>query len=909
MAEDAFAKLQYEITTRNIAKKGVVTGAPVPAENYTMTKVDLQNALLFRPASSETFSSFRLGLIAKKINPDDLLTVASIMSLQYDKIFLRYAGLALRYNANPNTHVMAKFFLTGVPREDPDTGDIITEVTEAEIPVLLGKHLWDLTPRSSQESVDRDVEVFGDYGDVDAASTSNISQTVITTEGNVDITQVVDENGVDEISDEDQIIVPVDSGVWMFDPPLNYDDIEKRYRDKQKTSLDLFCMMTLKGLDLDMLITDTKLLMQMGIDATKFAMDNPQFFSTLYSQIAIDSSPLSDANDNTISFDTPGANVSANPEAESYLGSLFIDEIDYFCKYKNSLQNVYGVNELRKQRILDYAFYLDLESVLTLTDVYGVKENLQFMFMFQDTQSLRGLDPETKRLKGVLIRLQAAKMISRSNSSKKGVHSDNYDMGVVHAQPTILQKHLELTLWDWAIAYYSQVGIDTLLEIGIIPDYSVRSNTIRASKAAFTVYPALSQILNKSIVDYVKYGYGLDTDQLRELSFSPSTQAAIAKEYTVPSWIHMCRVKNDVTANDIINSDGTINNGDKFTINPELKELARQVGIPLGSTEEQICSTFKEMTKQDPTKIKEAIYKVNRERIEVMITNPTDLITHKNNHPYIHDNDNKNKPSVKILKEVRVLDKNAVATDPPVAAEITVVDRPLCSNFEALTRPIEDYSDIDRVTYADGNDTWCFVSDQFPDLLKTGTNPWKKAANGIDNTPIPLEIISNMRQKLELLKSEGLDQKSASVSEGVDNLFSKKSDKTQVIYDRMSDRRLMQFLQFINPYLVGYDVPLDIFDTLTSSDYQLLSDSVLSEDTHIYVDPLNWKLALRDFADAVLIDINNFSVPDDVGNNIADILSNIEVEVTETTNVEEIQVDENGNPIEITQTIQEVTVQ
>lgn len=787
MAEDAFAKLQRLLLSR---KKKV-------SPEMMLTRTEIQNALLYLPESPESFSSFRLALISKKIDSNDLLSVAAVMAIVYDGIFLHHAALALRYGANPNSYVTSKFPI------DIDLGSVVI----LDVPVLLGKQLWDLTPRSAEESIDKDVETFGDYADAG---------------------YVLDERSETSITGDGKLR----SAVWVFKAPVEQEGIEARYRSKQRTSLDLFCMMALKGLDMDKVITDTKLLMQMNIDATKFAMENPQFFSTLYSQIALDPDP-----------------EFSNAENESYLGTMFVEEIGYFFKYKHSLQNVYGVNEGRKQRILKYSFLLDLTEILTLTDVYGIKENLQSMFFFQDTESLRGMDPDTGKLKGVLTRLQSINMISNTN--------------VTGVPVTASQKRLELTLFDWAIRYYTQLAIDTLLELGIAPDYSVRSNIIRASKAIHVRFPALAQILNKSVVDFVKYGYGLSSDQLNELSFSPSTQQAIAKEYTAPSWVQMCRSTDTVTMSDPDN---------RSEINPDLKEMARQIGMPIGSTKEDICSTFTDLSKQNPTKVKEIIYKVNRDRISVLTTSPTDIITHHK----------KPAGTIKLVKQGK--DGNA----PAAAVEVS---RSLCSNSETMARPIEDYSDVDRVTYSDGRDTWCFVSDQFSSLLTTGVNPWKKAEDGITNVPIPPEILISMRQKLDLVRSEGLEEKSGSVSDGVDSIFSKKPDGSQRVYDRLADRRLEEFFKFAS----RYGVPRERFEPLTSLDYQFLSDRVLSEDTQIDVDPANVKLSQRDFADAVLIEINNFSDPDVVGNKIADILSQPipgqEVEVEEVE-VEEVTVEE-----------------
>jgi hypothetical protein len=97
----------------------------------------LLDALMYDPGSVESYSTVYRALIKSKIDPTELLTTAASLTLQTDKHYLLYVGLALRFGANPNTYVGGTYDIDGQP---------------TEIPVHLAKHLWDMTPRSAEES-------------------------------------------------------------------------------------------------------------------------------------------------------------------------------------------------------------------------------------------------------------------------------------------------------------------------------------------------------------------------------------------------------------------------------------------------------------------------------------------------------------------------------------------------------------------------------------------------------------------------------------------------------------------------------------------------------------------------------------------------------------------------------------
>src|ERR1035438_5646394 len=99
------------------------------------------------------------------------------------------------------------------------------------------------------------------------------------------------------------------------------------------------------------------------------------------------------------------------------------------------------------------------------------------------------------------------------------------------------------------------------------------------------------------------------------------------------------------------------------------------------------------------------------------------------------------------------------------------MEAPICANNDTLFRPIEDYPAIDRITYSDGQSTWCFTSENFEELLQTGINRWAPNPSGGMGAPIPDEVLVEIQQKLDMIERAQLPSKPASVSKGIDRIF------------------------------------------------------------------------------------------------------------------------------------------
>lgn len=676
-----------------------------------------KKALMEKPESPEAFSTFRIGLMKGKVNPNELLVISSILSIELDSVYIRYAALALRYGAKPNLYIPASF-----PLEDG---------TFRKLPIHLAKHVWDLTPRTKEESVELDFKTYGDYNDM-----------------------------------------------------ISEQDIEERFKAKIKASRMILSLLALKGFIPEVTVTNQSLLVKMGIDATNFAVQNPLFFNSVIGLIEVDGE----------------------------LGASMANDIKYYRKWKDRLQDVIGVSPQRDQEIIQYAFLLDIVPILTLSDVYGNADNLRPMVMFQDNDSLKAIIP-TLRNVGAL----------GSKSS----------------------KDLELLFFDWATAYYNQMTIKHLLEQAIFPDIHVRSQVIRASKIVCKSYTLQCSILLNFLVMFAEYGYGLSTEQLNELSFSPKTQARIRKLYETPQWKYECRVKSDEPTQ-------------------YLKELSRSVGISVGSTKRQMCDTLEDVGKSDPVSVKKAITGMNRAKIQASSTSLGSLVTGQSELPTL--NEDRSLPVISGSINDAQDQLSPAMVKAPSSAESVMA--PLCTNQALLVRPITDYPDIDKVSYSDGRETWCFTSDNYRDLIMTGTNPWAKNGSGGFGEKIPDQVLSEMRTKLGIIDTNGLSRRAASMSQGVDDIFTGDAVRTASMYQEKSDRTLMTFLQFMEEY----GVPPGDFSELSSSSIQSLSDTILSPTTRVLVDSFSPSLALRDFADAFLTEASSKGNGDELAQSLSDAI-------------------------------------
>lgn len=169
--------------------------------------------------------------------------------------------------------------------------------------------------------------------------------------------------------------------------------------------------------------------------------------------------------------------------------------------------------------------------------------------------------------------------------------------------------------------------------------------------------------------------------------------------------------------------------------------------------------------------------------------------------------------------------------DLPSVGAGTIDDRsgntPYCRNESSLSQPIEDYSVVDRVTYSDGQSTWCFTSENYQQLLDTGLNPWARNPDGNLGVPIPSVVLTEIAEKFDAIKCNRLlgSDEEILANRDVEELY------------RLAEE---------------YSVPRERFYALTARDFQVLADVMFDPRSRVIVDQSSPILAVRDFARAIV---------------------------------------------------------
>lgn len=592
----------------------------------------LLDALMEDPNSLESYSTFYRALLKAKIDPTELLTIASTLTLQTDSGYLMYVGLALRFGANPNTYVTGTFTINDV---------------DTEVPVHLAKHLWDMVPRFIEESA----------------------------------------------RDDGSDVFSLDS----TDHPV----------------LDILGMMMLSGLDPNAQVTTADLLLQDGIDATAFMADKPDFGYSLYE-----------------TFDN-------DDEAAFAVG----EQLRYFQGARGNLQLAYGLDASRDEKLLAYAFHLDLPEILTLSNVYADVDNYRKLIFFQDVKAFTVLVPTLKQL------------------------------GIIGGQ----DKTIENLMVNWTVEYYALEIMMMLLDARVRIGDEVKNETIELAKATCEPYPVQCQLLNRMIVEYVRQGYLFNQNQLSQVAgYSPITYDAIQAQSLSP--------------------------GPRILTPPSLPPLPT------------VTTTI---TRKSPNPQRRLLI---GDRDLPSIGNGT-----------IDDQAPKRSPAVSYNQSPILPSRTYSPPIPPTSSPPTFLTpaAPSCANGASLPQPIEDYNAVDRVTYSDGHVTWCFTSDIYQELLKTGMNPWAINSKNVRGRAIPEEVMTEIAEKFDALKCNRLlsgDQ------------------------DILAQRDIEELYRLAEEY----GVARERFYRLTSRDFQQLSDAIVSPQSRVVIDQSNPILAIRGFARAVL---------------------------------------------------------
>ena len=504
-------------------------------------------------------------------------------------------------------------------------------------------------------------------------------------------------DGTYNINDVDTEI-PIHLVKYLWDMvPLSEDELaegQQVFNSADHPILDILAMMMLSGLDPNAQVSTPEVLLDAGIDATKFIAEQPDFGYTLYEVFESDD------------------------ELILSVGEL----LRYYEGARGNLQLAYGVDEIRDEKLLAYAFHLDLPAILSLNNVYADIDNYRKLIFFQDTKSLNKLVPTLKQL------------------------------GIIGNSP--LENSIENLVLTWTVKYYAWDIMLMLLDAGVRIGPEIKDLTIELARATCEPYPVQCQLLNRMIVEYVRRGNFFDQAQLNQVAaYSPITHDAISQ-------LSLSSVVTTIT---------------KKT--PQARLLLADRDLPSignGTIDDQYGN-------QSPR----AMY---------------------------------NQPPIRTY-----------TSNLPMTSTYVGSSAPTCANLGSLPRPIQDYAIVDRVVYSDGQLTWCFTSDVYPELLKTGTNPWATSPNGQPGVRIPPEVMIEIAQKFDAIKCNRL------VSGDIDR-------------ESLERRNVEELYRFAEQY--GID--RERFYRLTSRDFQQFSDAILDPQTRVVIDQSNPIIAIRDFARAIL---------------------------------------------------------
>lgn len=267
-----------------------------------------------------------------------------------------------------------------------------------------------------------------------------------------------------------------------------------------------------------------------------------------------------------------------------------------------------------------------------------------------------------------------------------------------------------------------------------------------------------AQALESTILVAIQHGTSLDAEQVNLIPLSHRDN--LIKTYSKPLWEKKCSGSNSNNpSQDSDNRDDLVN-------------LAITLGLDPNGTNEQICQAISQLSLADPDKLKEAVIKRQRTRIAVNASTPREFI---------------DAPSLTGLG---------------------------CQNIDLLDQNPYRLIDFDVVSYRDGNNqVWCFTSDQFENLLRSGKNPY-------NNQLLPSALINQIESQRRTVKRLGLP---------VDRPSSINTEQL-IIPEVIGNSASQRILQDVDRMMALAGIDLNRIQNLTPSDYVKLSKVIGLQD-------------------------------------------------------------------------------
>jgi len=359
-------------------------------------------------------------------------------------------------------------------------------------------------------------------------------------------------------------------------------------------------------------------------------------------------------------------------------------------------------------------------SVLTWVQKKQIKFPLRKWF--EITVGTIKLETEAEQLNYTQIRVRAAVLLDRYDLLEASDCIDQFDPIKYHANSIFMNllKNSRLTRKPEAlrnsIGFLNADTFVALVNDGIIPTYESWNlgkasfvngyntmNVILMQMQQYKDDPVITDVLLRMLIEALKNNAVFDSEQLAMLRRINSGAAEQAiKIYSVPFWSKECRIKDAAAS-------------------PRFVNLASNLSLDTTMPKAVVCRKLQRISEQDVESLKAAAITRQRSRLAVNTSDITD---------YIED-----APSGSCIN------KNGVNP--------------------------EEYADMDTVYYKDdSNMNWCFIRDDFDNLLKTGINP-------TTTKKLPKSLLAEIKYKQDRLRKIGvIDMDAMSIDKSIKVLMS-----------------------------------------------------------------------------------------------------------------------------------------
>jgi hypothetical protein len=591
---------------------------------------------------------------------------------------------------------------------------------------------------------------------------------------------------------------------------LDDDSAVELMEESQRLGIMVTAMLILAGADLDMRATTPQMLLSSNINPTRSMLEFPFYNLPVRSYLS--------------RRETKGTE----------LWMMHRERLQLYSEKREDMRDVFQSalsSDRSRDSIFTLCLYLDHAPVLTLFEVYTAEESMGLMFQYQAVNSLLQL---------------AARWTRNGEILTPSEESSPYAMSGPAPEFEQTNRIRESDLLYLSLRFFNISMIDYLLSSGIQRTFwpsNFQTRVLADSRFFQYDYPTQSKILNTMIIKMAEYGAGLDNRQYALLGYSPLTKEGVDKSFKTPIWINACQ---------------TIQGDKPLSMNPDILEIARQLDFDLGMAPTEICRRFEELYSVDEKSLARQLLTRQQKLIDVRLSEPVTTIEN-----IIPDIDARklrerlgqdNTLSMDEIQQMVNAQQAGKMEDPSIFTDENKDGKSYFANSEILTQNVYDYPEIDRVIYKSNGRYWIFTSDNYSDLISSKINPWSQSNPDQFGDPIPDQVILEMERKLELITFYGLNEKPGSISRGVRMLYAGSVTRSLTYHQRDATRRLELFLSAME----SNGIEREYFENLTSDDILNMSTRVLSDSSQIITYKEDPTLALWDFSDAFLLDVNTF---------------------------------------------------